>query len=52
MRPQAVYFPTESIVSRHYVMGTRASAEISVLSNEGFIGLAEFMGGESPPAEP
>ncbi len=35
-------------MSRRYVMGTRASAEISVFSNEGFIGKAVFMGGESP----
>ncbi|WP_300657183.1 Crp/Fnr family transcriptional regulator [Pseudomonas sp.] len=42
-----VYFPTDSIVSLLYVMENGASAEISVVGNEGFIGVAVFMGGES-----
>ncbi|MDA7088301.1 Crp/Fnr family transcriptional regulator [Pseudomonas sp. SA3-5] len=42
-----VYFPTDSIVSLLYVMENGASAEISVLGNEGLIGVAVFMGGES-----
>ncbi len=42
-----VYFPTDSIVSLLYVMEDGASAEISVVGNEGLIGLSVFMGGES-----
>ena len=42
-----VYFPTDSIVSLLYVMESGASAEISVVGNDGVIGVALFMGGES-----
>jgi CRP-like cAMP-binding protein len=45
-----VYFPTDSIVSLLYVMESGASAEISVVGNEGLIGVAVFMGGESTPS--
>lgn len=43
----SVYFPTDSIVSLLYVMESGASAEISVVGNEGVVGIAVFMGGES-----
>ncbi len=42
-----VYFPTDAIVSLLYVMENGASAEISVVGNDGVIGVALFMGGES-----
>jgi CRP-like cAMP-binding protein len=42
-----VYFPTDSIVSLLYVMMDGASAEISVVGNEGLVGISLFMGGES-----
>jgi CRP-like cAMP-binding protein len=45
-----VYFPTDSIVSLLYVMENGASAEISVVGNEGIVGIALFMGGESTPS--
>ena len=45
-----VYFPTTSIVSLLYVMEDGASAEIAVAGNEGVIGIALFMGGESTPS--
>jgi len=45
-----VYFPTDSIVSLLYVMEDGASAEISVVGNEGVIGVPLFMGGESTPS--
>jgi len=45
-----VYFPTDPIVSLLYVMENGASAEISVVGNEGLIGIAVFMGGESTPS--
>jgi len=45
-----VYFPTDCIVSLLYVMEDGASAEISVVGNEGLIGVALFMGGLSTPS--
>lgn len=45
-----VYFPTDSIVSLLYVMESGASAEISVVGNEGLIGISLFMGGETTPS--
>jgi hypothetical protein len=42
-----VYFPTDSIVSLLYVMEDGASAEIAVVGNDGLIGIALFMGGET-----
>jgi len=40
-----VYFPTTAIISCHYVMGNGASAEFSVVGNEGVVGVSLFMGG-------
>jgi CRP-like cAMP-binding protein len=45
-----VYFPTDSIVSLLYVTADGASAEISVVGNDGVVGIALFMGGESTPS--
>jgi CRP-like cAMP-binding protein len=45
-----VYFPTTSIVSLLYVMDNGASAEIAIVGNEGLIGIALFMGGETTPS--
>ena len=42
-----VYFPVDSIISLLYVMKDGASAEISVIGNEGILGAAVFLGGES-----
>lgn len=47
---QYVYFPTDAIISLLYVMEDGASAEISVVGNEGLVGIAVFMGGESTPS--
>jgi len=44
-----VYFPTDCIVSLLYVLIDGASAELSVVGNEGLIGIALFMGGETTP---
>ena len=44
------YFPTTSIVSLLYVMQDGSSAEIAVVGNEGAVGIALFMGGESTPS--
>ena len=48
---QHVYFPTTSIVSLLYVMEDGASAEIAVVGNEGILGIALFMGGETTPSQ-
>jgi CRP-like cAMP-binding protein len=45
-----VYFPTDCIVSLLYVMENGASAEIAVVGNEGIVGVALFMGGETTPS--
>jgi len=45
-----VYFPTTCIVSLLYVMADGDSAEIAVVGNEGVVGIALFMGGESTPS--
>lgn len=42
-----VYFPTDAIVSLLHVTENGSSAEIAVVGNEGLIGIALFMGGES-----
>jgi CRP-like cAMP-binding protein len=41
------YFPIDGIISLLYVMKNGESAEIAVVGNEGMIGIALFMGGES-----
>jgi len=45
-----LYFPTTSIVSLLYVMEDGASAEIAVTGNDGLVGIALFMGGDSTPS--
>jgi CRP-like cAMP-binding protein len=45
-----VFFPVDCIVSLLYVLENGASAEISVVGNEGLIGIALFMGGETTPS--
>lgn len=45
-----IYFPADCIVSLLYVLENGASAEIAVVGNEGAIGVALFMGGETTPS--
>jgi CRP-like cAMP-binding protein len=45
-----VYFPIDCIVSLLYVLEDGSSTEISVVGNEGLIGVALFMGGETTPS--
>lgn len=42
-----VYFPTTAIISLLYVMEDGTSAEIAVVGNEGVLGVAVFMGGNT-----
>ncbi|WP_417657889.1 Crp/Fnr family transcriptional regulator [Pseudidiomarina aestuarii] len=44
---QFVYFPTDSIISLVYIMENGDSAEISVVGNDGMLGVPLFMGGGS-----
>ena len=45
-----VYFPASGIVSLLYVMNDGSAAEIAVVGNEGMVGIALFMGGETTPS--
>jgi len=47
---QYAYFPTTAIVSLHYVMESGASAETAGVGNEGIVGMALFMGGDTTPS--
>ncbi len=44
-----VHFPINAIVSLLYVLKDGDSAEIAVVGNEGVVGIALFMGGETTP---
>jgi len=44
-----VYFPTTAIISLLYIMENGATAEIGVLGNDGILGIALFMGGDTTP---
>lgn len=45
-----VYFPTDSIISLQYIMENGSSTAISVVGNEGLLGITLFLGGESTPS--
>jgi CRP-like cAMP-binding protein len=45
-----VYFPTTAIISLLYVTTDGSSAEIAIVGNDGLVGVALFMGGESTPS--
>ena len=47
---QHAYFPTTAIVSLHYVMASGASAESAGVGNEGVVGIALFLGGNTTPS--
>ncbi len=42
-----IYFPTDCVISLLYVLADGSSAEISVVGNEGAVGLSLFIGGET-----
>lgn len=44
---QHVYFPTTAIMSMLYVMEDGAAAEIAAIGNEGMVGIALVMGGDT-----
>ena len=47
---QHAWFPSNSIVSLLHVTERGAASEVSMVGNEGMIGVAMFMGGESTPS--
>ena len=51
VREPYVYFLTEGIVSRFYTTEDGASVGFAVTGNEGVIGIASFLGGESSPGQ-
>lgn len=44
-----IYFPTTAIISLLYIMVNGSTAEIGVAGNEGLVGIALFMGGDTTP---
>ena len=50
-RQKSLFFPTEGIVARLYETETGASAAFAFTGNEGVIGVASFLGGESMPSQ-
>ena len=44
-----LYFPTTSIVSLVYTMEVGSTAEMGLVGNDGVVGIALFMGGETTP---
>lgn len=45
-----VVFPSTAIVSLLYLLENGASAEVAVVGNDGLVGIALFMGGQSTPS--
>ena len=48
-RMRYIYFPTSVIISLLYTMENGSSAEMGMAGNEGLIGIALFMGGDTMP---
>jgi len=49
-RPMAyLYFPTTAVVSLIYTMVDGTTAEMGLVGNEGVVGIALFMGGDTTP---
>jgi CRP-like cAMP-binding protein len=44
-----VYLPTTAIISLLYIMENGSTAEIGVVGNDGLVGIAIFMGGDTTP---
>ena len=48
-RQSYIYFPTTAIISLLYLMEDGSSAEMGVAGNDGLVGIALFMGGDTVP---
>lgn len=49
-RMEYVYFPTTSVMSQLYTMEDGATAEMGLAGNDGVLGVALFLGGDTTPA--
>jgi CRP-like cAMP-binding protein len=49
-RMEFVYFPVTSVMSQLYTMEDGSTAEMGLTGNDGMLGVALFLGGESTPA--
>lgn len=48
-RPDYVYFPTGAVVSLLHTMEDGATAEVGLTGNDGIVGIALFLGGDTTP---
>jgi CRP-like cAMP-binding protein len=48
-RMEHVYFPTSAVVSLVYTMANGDTAEMGLVGNEGVVGVARFLGGDTTP---
>lgn len=48
-RPEYVYFPIGAVVSLLYTMEDGATAEVGLTGNDGIVGIALFLGGDTTP---
>src|ERR1044072_3328839 len=48
-RQSYIYFPTTAIILLLYLMENGSSAEMGVAGNDGLVGVALFMGGDTVP---
>ena len=48
-RPDYVYFPTTAVISVFYTMQDGWTAEIGLVGNDGVVGIALFLGGDTGP---
>src|SRR5215210_7083237 len=48
-RMSYIYFPTTAIISLLYMMENGSSAEMGMAGQEGLVGIALFMGGDTMP---
>ena len=44
------YFPTSCIISLHHILESGRTSEVAGVGNEGMVGIALFMGGDSTPS--
>ena len=44
------YFPTTCIISLHHILESGRTSEVAGVGNEGMVGIALFMGGETTPS--
>lgn len=49
--PSHAYFPIDSIVALQHVLASGASTEISLVGNQGLLGITSCMGGDSAPRQ-